>query len=544
MELWVQGADIRRSDFGESLPSRRITSDEILKLEQGPVKTGSQGAFQTPSTLLIGSTYRVSIRQDGFAPFVSDWVKLNGERAAIPPIHLQPVQKLVGQINDRQGRAIAGARVFVPAGDPETVTDSQGRFALAGFKAGKAVILVEQRGFRLHGWLIDPSSHAEVGSLTLERASEVPGPVMKPLADPIPFAESRALADRLLEPYLHEPVENENDEPRLYAILALCESDLDRALALLKDGEFRDGDRLYPLVREYAAAKVAEKDGARAVAMIESIPDPVAKVSAIAKVVKALPASERARKQALLELATGLLKDGAQRADGAGRLRLVSAIAEQWLEIGERDRARLVLEEGKSSSNVFHTGYLGQLARLDPDHVMAQLQKQPNYINPSQRDAEVTAIAVQLATDHPADAERFFNLRLGHTDRFPTGTDTLRLCLRLARVDPTRARRVVASLGEPGIRACAWANVALGLAEKDKAGASEAMDRAIQEIDRLRTSALAREPVYAVGGVLLLYPTNPAAVILPVVERISPERLDEVFWQAVALHVRIKTDRE
>jgi hypothetical protein len=33
-------------------------------------------------------------------------------------------------------------------------------------------------------------------------------------------------------------------------------------------------------------------------------------------------------------------------------------------------------------------------------------------------------------------------------------------------------------------------------------------------------------------------------VILPIVERISPERLDEVFWQAVALHVRIKTERE
>ena len=71
---------------------------------------------------------------------------------------------------------------------------------------------------------------------------------------------------------------------------------------------------------------------------------------------------------------------------------------------------------------------------------------------------------------------------------FLSGTDVLRLCRRLARVDPARARRVAASLGGPGIRACAWAYVALGLAEKDKAGASEAMDRAIEEIDRLRES--------------------------------------------------------
>ena len=41
-----------------------------------------------------------------------------------------------------------------------------------------------------------------------------------------------------------------------------------------------------------------------------------------------------------------------------------------------------------------------------------------------------------------------------------------------------------------------------------------------------------------------MYPTNPAAVILPVVERIAPDRLAEVFWRAVALHPRLEPDRE
>ncbi len=86
----------------------------------------------------------------------------------------------------------------------------------------------------------------------------------------------------------------------------------------------------------------------------------------------------------------------------------------------QHDRARFVLEEGKTSSNVFQTGYLGQLARLEPEQAMAQLQKQPTRGNSSQRDAELAAIAVQLAIDHPAQAERFFNLREGRTDRFPS----------------------------------------------------------------------------------------------------------------------------
>ena len=93
-------------------------------------------------------------------------------------------------------------------------------------------------GFRLQGWLVDPSSRAEVGSLTLARASEAPEPVVKPLADPIPPEESRALADRLLEPYLRDTPENGDDRPKLRAISVLSEFDLDRALDLLQNGKF------------------------------------------------------------------------------------------------------------------------------------------------------------------------------------------------------------------------------------------------------------------------------------------------------------------
>ena len=54
---------------------------------------------------------------------------------------------------------------------------------------------------------IDNPSH--VGSLTPARTGEAPGAVMKPLADPISPAESLALANRLIEPYLHDPMEND-----------------------------------------------------------------------------------------------------------------------------------------------------------------------------------------------------------------------------------------------------------------------------------------------------------------------------------------------
>jgi hypothetical protein len=142
--------------------------------------------------------------------------------------------------------------------------------------------------------------------------------------------------------------------------------------------------------------------------------------------------------------------------------------------------------------------------------------------------------------ERPAQVDPSLDKALSLTDAPFHG----QLCRRLARVDPPRARRVAASLGSPGARACAWAFVALGLAEKANVDASLALDHAIREIDRIRESGPAPEQVYIMDGVRLMYPTNPAAVILPVVERVAPDRLAEVFWRAVALHPRLEIDRD
>ncbi len=451
VELWVRGPNVLWSDLGDPRGYRRITPDEILRFGPEPLKSGPQGAVQTPSTLLGGSTYRVAIRPEGFVPFVSDWVMLDGERAAISDIRLQRLQKLTGQISDRQGRAVAGARVFLPAAGPEVVTDAEGRFALASIQPGKAIVLAEGPGFRLRGWVVDPSSQAELGSLTLVRASEIPERAMKPLADPIPPEESRALANRLLERYLQEPIENANDAPRLAAIRALGEFDLERALDLLRNGKFPEADRPYQVVRNSLAERLAARDPARAEAMVDSILDPRTKVSALADVAKALPASERARKRALLEKATTLLRANLQRHSDAGHLLLVSPLAEQWLELGDRDRARLLLQDEKISTVVFHRGFLRQLAALDPEKALAELQKLPALTDPSYRARELTEIAFTLATDHPARAEEVFHLREGGDERLLASSHyALGLCRRLARVNPPCARRVAASLNLPG----------------------------------------------------------------------------------------------
>ena len=226
------------------------------------------------------------------------------------------------------------------------------------------------------------------------------------------------------------------------------------------------------------AAKLAEKDPARAEAMVEAIPDPRAKVNTLLNVAKALPASERGRKQALLEQATTLLRDRLQQANTTQRHSARPAIAEQWLDMGERDRARLVLREGEDASidsvrfrrSAHQTEFLAQLARLEPDQAWRAVAEATGSHDRRRHSAPlraVAAVAVGLATDHPAEAERVFNLRDGSGD--PVAFSLLRHAT-LPSSGPSRSaacpsRRRVAVSG-PAQRACAWAYVALGLAEK------------------------------------------------------------------------------
>ena len=108
VELWVQGSGTLPGDI-RFVVDGRITGDAIIRLDQAPLKTGPHGAFQTPSTLLNGSTYRVSIRKRRVRTLHFQLGYAEWRLAAIPDIRLKPLQKLTGQINDRQGHAVAGA---------------------------------------------------------------------------------------------------------------------------------------------------------------------------------------------------------------------------------------------------------------------------------------------------------------------------------------------------------------------------------------------------------------------------------------------------
>jgi len=121
VELWVQG----QISSGTISASRRESADHARRV----TPAGSSGAENRTAGYVPNSAYaalRLDVPcvdpHDGFVPVVSDWVTLDGERATIPPIRLQPLQKLARQINDRQDARLpapgSSSRLVVPLRRP------------------------------------------------------------------------------------------------------------------------------------------------------------------------------------------------------------------------------------------------------------------------------------------------------------------------------------------------------------------------------------------------------------------------------------------
>ena len=95
---------------------------------------------------------------------------------------------------------------------------------------------------------------------------------------------------------------------------------------------------------------------------------------------------------------------------------MLGQIAESWLNLGEVEKARpLILEGIKSLEAVppaqrwLNRYFLVPAARIELDRVLSLVKDTTNPNGP-QSHASLAAIAASLANDHPAEAERVFQL--------------------------------------------------------------------------------------------------------------------------------------
>jgi hypothetical protein len=536
VEVWSFDLRYEASDPGgkpkPALPGR------LVHFDSGPIRTGADGSYRTPRQLMTGQTYQVVIRPEGDPTVNSGLLTLNTDLTTAPPLRIPLVQrrKLIGLVRDRQGQPVAGARVFLPSGEPSTTTDARGRYLLEGALPDKTYALVQADGFRLQGWPVRPARQPEERTLTLTRTSEASDRTMTVVPAPIPREEARALARRVLEPHLQAALAKGDENTRWDAIRLLSQCDPYRALELLEKQQFQSPG-LDASLRNRIGAELLATDPVEAESVVAAIPDPGDRALGYAWLAESLPETARDRRRGLLERATVQVQApaGAGRgSDPRTRLFELARVAGGWLDLGEVEKARPLIREGLEIATAlppaqrYLRSFLPTAARLETDRVLSLIRD----LSDSRRRSCYVAISEALANEHPAEAERVFQL-IDDASRVPVYERkkevALRLCHPMARTDPERARRLVAGLKTPREQACAWALVALGLADRDRPAARSALAESIRIIDGLSGSRDAA--ALATTGLVAV---NPAASILPIVERVAPERLEEVFWKAVA----------
>src|SRR4029077_3364550 len=67
----------------------------------GPLRTGPDGSFQTPLTLLAGSTFRIVVRAPGKDLIASDWITLGQKPRELAEIVLGELRTIRGRVVDR-----------------------------------------------------------------------------------------------------------------------------------------------------------------------------------------------------------------------------------------------------------------------------------------------------------------------------------------------------------------------------------------------------------------------------------------------------------
>jgi len=491
---------------------------EPVWFEAGPIHAHADGTFETPEVLPSGVTYRVVVSREGFAPALSDWVKLDGRPGVSVSVTCRPLTKIEGRLIDRQGRAVGGALVYQPGGGPDAITDPAGRFVLERARPGPSFLIARKQGFRFHGRAVgDVSTPIE---LALTREGEPAEPRTATLPEPIPLDESRVLARRVLEPAWQEARAKGDDAAKLRLLRIQRWLDPAGLLEQIEKTGF-SRSRTADYLKGEAALGLVARDPEESLAVAETIADPGLKAGTLVDLVDALPPAELARKRSLLDRAA----EQARTAElGSNKLFQMGEVSEHWLELGKKDKALTLFAEGRALVNALPPAkrteagsFLAHLARIDPQASLELIKG----VGPDRWNQRTLAnIAIRSALDHPAEAEQVLHLLHEPLWRQLAG---LRVCRRLARNDPDRARRIAAGFPTAAERAYAWTFLADGLAGGDPTTARAALDQALHELDG--------EPVLAPSQP---WDPSPSASILPLCERIAPDRVVEVFWRAVS----------
>jgi len=508
------------------------------------IKTSPDGSFLSPKGLeRKPGEVRIEVNTRGFLPARSPWVRVGeGDLLTLPDLALKPVRNariIAGRIIDRDGRPVPGAKVPQTGDGPAMATvrtNGEGRFRLTGVPSGPALVFAEAPGFRFGGSVL--GGEAQSVDIRLARFTEPPVTTLRSLPSPLSRAEERAMARDLLGPVL--PLAQAGTLGVIYSqvIPTLARVAPDQVLEMIENRTVAESS---PALAQVVLAQF-EDDPATAIATAEADLDPAVRATLWLALEGFRPRTDQARREGFLDRA---LADARLANTVPTRVQLLGRIADRWLDLGSVDRARPILLEGQAlladrpkdrysfESEVFAES----LAAIDLPAALAIFERR-GVTNTSPPDAATISrhqgqAAVWLANLDPAAAER---LIAPPSDQFYGRAEIiLKVARKMAKLDPNRARRLVETIDDDlspfqmvnamivpfGL---GW--IADGLAATDPAQARERLDEAFAGLRKLKLDG---RPGQGQGSV-----ANLMAELLPLVERLEPDRLAERVWLAAA----------
>jgi protocatechuate 3,4-dioxygenase beta subunit len=491
------------------------------------IRTGGDGSFRTTAVLPAGRRYRAEVIASGLETGRSDWVV--APRTELPDLTLRPAphfRAIAGRVLDRRGGPVAGAEVFPRGAGPDrdrVRTDLQGRFRLAGIPDGPTLLFVRKEGFRFQGRRV--AAGADRAEILVARRDE-PAPGLHASA-PLARSEERALGRKVLEPALPGLLTTTSGLERENGLLALARLDPRRVLDLIEDQVLGAGS--VPPLRA-AVLGLAEDDPRAAIETVDSDRDPQARALAYLDLAEATPGADGVRRRDLLGRA---LREARRLGERRQQVLLLTQVALRGFDLGEGELATAAVRAAQDAARdlpaggfLYPRGELAVvLARVDLPAALALLagEREDRHSSPQSYDQAHARIAEEIARTDPPEAERLLGLVRDASTREAA---IPRVCVRMAVADLPRARRLADRLDDPTRRAwmAGWMAAARGAADPD--GARGLLAESFDRLDGLAESA--QRP----GVGLDIAPMM--AGLLPIAERIDPDRLPEYLWRSLA----------
>ncbi len=508
------------------------------------LRTDADGRYRSRRRFPAHASYYAEAFAPGRLTARSPAIDLAEQSRKPPVLVLRGLRTIEGRVVDRQGQPVAGAVVRQSGDGPmptETLTADDGRFRLPGVLEGPAFVFAEKPGYRLAfvGCSVStaPAATPPV-SVVLARTSEPPAFVYHNLPSVLPVEEEKALARRLIQPYVEKVLAQGKEGEKYRLFVDAAEIDPLAAIEWLRSIQFADADNL-----KYARAVLAEALSREnlddATDLLEASDTADARAWGYAGICELRRDLPPARLRELLAQASVNARGMKSSTD---RIRLEAKIAEGWLDLGEPERARTLINEALALGQNTPKGIIGggydlglvaeALARLDLPaalKVLDDLERDARQNDKSDRsilfERFLGHIAYKLAAQSPADAERVLaRIPIKQTaDRYVTA-----VCSRMAPRDLARARRIAEtriSHDAPECRPHVFGLMARAIAATDKPTAIKLIDAAYSALDQI-----------AANGDTAAYPgVQVGAGLLPIVEQIEPDRMADFLARTLAL---------